>query len=366
MIDSREHQTGQERVWLRQLLVEHQQICWLHGVKLRIPVFEISEGARRAGSWAPGFSSLKIAGWLIQNHDWHVVLEVLKHEMSHQYVHEVLGGGGERPHGPYFKEACQKLGVHPHFWRATGEIPHFLGKESRKPQAILARVEKLLSLAQSNNEHEAALAMEKANALLRKHNISRLEQGIASDYDYLIINEGKKRITAMQRAIAVILKDFFYVQVVIGRQFDAASGQSCRVIELIGAGENLAVAEYVYYFLVRRLESLWQGYREASQAPGREKRSYQLGVLKGFHGRLRDQEEQSLAAQAGHTNALICSQDQGLIHYYHQRHPRLRKVRHQGPKVYSGSYQAGEEEGQNLVIHKVVASKGESGCYLPL
>ena len=148
-----------QRTWLRQLLVEHQQICWLHGVKLRPPVFEISDDARRAGSWASGFSSLKIAGWLIQKHDWHVVLEVLKHEMSHQYVHEVLGGPDEKPHGAAFRVACQKLGVHPQFWRATGQIPLFLGKDSRKPQVILARVEKLLSLAQSANEFEAALAI---------------------------------------------------------------------------------------------------------------------------------------------------------------------------------------------------------------
>ncbi len=356
-----------QRAWLRQLLTEHQQICWLHRLGLRAPVFEISEDGSRAGSWSAGFASLKMAGWLIRDHSWDVVLEVLKHEMAHQYVHEVMGRGHEKPHGPAFQEACQRLGVHPHFCRATGHIPRLLRAESSKPQRIQAKVEKLLSLAQSANEHEASLAMEKANALLRKHNIRRVEQGAPADYDYTIINEGKKRISAVQRVIAAILKDFFFVQVVIGRQFDAASGQTFRVIELIGAGENLAVAEYVYFFLCRRLDCLWQEYRKASKAQGREKRSYQLGVLKGFQSRLRSQEAQAMAAQSTATNILICRQDHSLISYYQRRHPRLKKVRHRGAKVFSGSYQAGEEEGQNLVIHKAVVSRPEaSGALLPV
>ncbi len=352
--------TAQQRVWLRQLLAEHQQICWLHRLTLKAPVFEITEDASRAGSWSAGFASLKMAGWLIRDHSWDVVLEVLKHEMSHQYVHEVMGRYHEKPHGPAFQGACQRLGVHPQFWRATGRIPLFLKDEDAQPLAILTKVEKLLSLAQSANEHEAALAMEKANTLLRKHNINRIEQGITTDYDYLIINGGKKRITAVQRAIAVILRDFFYVKVVMGRQFDAASGQTFRVIELIGAAENLVVAEYVYFFLVKRLEALWQEYRTLSQAPVREKRSYQLGVIKGFQGRLRSQEQQAMAAPNPESNALICNQDQGLVCYYQRRHPRLKNVRHRGGKIHGRSYQAGEAQGENLIIHKAVVARGES------
>ncbi len=352
--------TEEHRAWLRQLLIEHQQICWCHRLQLRSPVLELSDDGSRAGSWSPDFASLKIASWLIRDHGWDVVLEVLKHEMAHQYVHEVMGCRHDKPHGPAFQEACQRLGVHPQFCRATGAIPRFLEGGSDRPRAILSKVEKLLSLAQSANEHEAALAMEKANALLRKHNIRRVEEATILDYDYTIINEGKKRISAVQRAIAAILKDFFYVKVIVGRQFDASSGQTFRVLELIGAGENLAVAEYVYFFLVKRLETLWRQYRKASGAAGREKKSYHLGVLKGFQARLRSQEKQAMTVRGATSNALICSQDHGLVSYYQRRHPRLKMVRHGGSKVFAGSYQAGEEEGQNLIIHKAVAA--QSGC----
>lgn len=352
--------TAQQQGWLRQLVAEHRQICWLHRLDLTPPVLEIMEDSSKAGSWTAGFASLKIADWLIREHSWDVVLEVLRHEMAHQYVHEVMGQGHQRPHGPAFDEACRKVGVHPRFCRATGTIPLFLkgAKAGPQPVAILTKVEKLFSLAQSTNEHEAALAMAKANLLLRRHNISRLEQQISARYDSLIINEGRQQITAVQRAMAAILKDFFYVQVVIGRQFDAGSGKTLRVIELMGAAENLAVAQYVYFFLNKRLEVLWQEFRRLGGVPGREKRSYHLGVLKGFAARLRGQEQQAMAHPGALSNALICSQDQGLVCFCRQRHPRLRNVRHQGAKLYRGSYEAGAEEGQRLVIHKAVASRG--------
>ena len=150
--------------WRRQLAQEYRQLCWLYRVRLRLPLFEIREGQSRAGSWSPGLDTLSLASWLIRDHSWDVVLEVLKHEMSHQYVQQVMGRGEELPHGPAFQEACDRLGVHPEFRAAQGAIPRLLSKEGQKPGAMLSRVEKLFALAQSANVHEAALAMEKANA----------------------------------------------------------------------------------------------------------------------------------------------------------------------------------------------------------
>lgn len=351
-----------QRVWLEQLLAEHQQISLLHGLRLSAPVFEISDDMNLAGAWTGGFAGLKMAGWLIRNHGWDVVLEVLRHEMAHQYVHEVMGRGHEKSHGAAFQEACQRLGVHPLFCRAGGSLPHLLQGERGRGRVLPAKVEKLLALAQSSNEHEAALAMEKANGLLRRYNISRIEEKVISRYDYLIINEGKKRISAVQRGIAALLKDFFYVKVIVCRQFDAASGQTFRVLELIGAEENLAVAEHVYSFLRQRLTVLWQTYRCRRAAPARQRRSYQLGVLSGVRKRLlrravASSPESASAPLATTTCALVCSRDKGLMSYYRQRHPRLSRRCHRGPGLHGGSFLAGREEGGKLLIHRAVVSR---------
>jgi hypothetical protein len=345
--------------WRRQLAQEFRHLCWLYRVQLRLPLFEICEGQSRAGSWSPGLDTLSLASWLIREHSWDVVLEVLKHEMSHQYVHQVMGRGDEQPHGPAFQEACDRLGVHPEFRASQGAIPRLLGKEGQQSGAMLAKVEKLFALAQSANEHEAALAMAKANAILRRYNLERLDRQAATDYDYLIINPGSKRIAAHQRLIAAILNDFFYVNVVIARQFEAESGETLRVIELTGAKENLAVADHVYHFLIRRLDYLWQEYRKSTGALGREKNSYWLGVLNGFREKLTLQDREAMRASSDNTDSsLICASDPGLIRYYRARYPRLRTVQHSGPRVHADIYQAGQQEGKQLVIHKGVGDSG--------
>jgi len=351
--------------WRRQLAQEYRQLCWLYRVRLRLPLFEIREGQSRAGTWSPGLDTLSLASWLIRDHSWDVVLEVLKHEMSHQYVQQVLGRGGEMPHGPAFQEACDRLGVHPEFRAAQGAIPRLLAGKGGRSGGMLAKVEKLFALAESANEHEAALAMQKANAILRRYNLERLDRQ-AADYDYLIIHPGTKRIAAHQRAMAALLKDFFYVNVVIARQFEAQSGETLRVIELTGARENLAVAEHVYHFLSHRLEYLWREFRKSRGAMGREKNSYWLGVLNGFREKLTFQDQEARRASGDLTeSSLVCASDPGLIRYYRARYPRLRTVQHNGPRVHADTYQAGQQEGKQLVIHKGVGtSDGNTGLLL--
>jgi hypothetical protein len=352
--------------WRRQLAQEYRHLCWLYRVRLQSPLFEISEGQSRAGSWSPGLDTLSLASWLIRDHSWDVVLEVLKHEMSHQYVQQVLGRGDELPHGPSFQEACDRLGVHPEFRVAQGAIPRLLSREGERSGGMLGKVEKLFALAQSANEHEAALAMAKANAILRRYNLERLDCQAATDYDYLILKPGGKRIAAHQRLIAALLKDFFYVNVVIARQFEAASGETLRVIELTGAKENLAVADHVYHFLIHRLEYLWREYRKSTGALGREKNSYWLGVLNGFREKLVLQDREAMRTTGNDTeSSLICASDPGLIRYYRARYPRLRTVQHSGPQVFGDPYQAGQQEGKQLVIHKgVTADSGNLGRLL--
>ncbi|PIY21087.1 MAG: hypothetical protein COZ12_06615 [Deltaproteobacteria bacterium CG_4_10_14_3_um_filter_60_8] len=362
-------ETTPRGAWRKQLVDEYRHLCWLYRLPLRPPVFEIMDNQSRAGAWSPGFDTLKIAVWLITDCTWDVVLEILKHEVSHQYVQQVMGRMDEVPHGPAFQEACDRLGVHPAFRTATGRIPRLLQRQGpHTGSGVLARIEKLFSLAQSANEHEAALAMQKANALLRKHNLERIGQQAATEYDYLIINLGKKRLAAYQRVIASLLKDFFYVNVVLSQQFDPKTLTSHRVIELIGARENLDVAEYVYRFLENRLPHLWQGFSQDTGVPAKERNSYFLGVLHGFRQKLQEQDRQDMASRGGAgAGELILANDPGLIRYCRWRHPRLRTIQHAGPRVYVNAYEAGQQEGRQLVIHKGVAGQAQGiGGLLPL
>ncbi|MFU8819237.1 MAG: SprT-like domain-containing protein [Desulfurivibrio sp.] len=365
------------QAWQRQLVREHQNICHYYRIALPTPLFEIGEGKSRAGSWSPHPEPgiINIAGWLIRQHSWDVVLEVLKHEICHQYVASCCPRVQEPPHGPAFRRACELLGVHPDLRRAQGEIPRRLDQANAAPPPrppLMTRVEKLLALATSANEHEAALAMGKAGELMRKHNLARLA---ASDsppptdhYDYLVIDSGRTRRAPHHNHLAAILRDFFYVRTVSYQLYQPAGDCHHRVLELLGAKENLLVAEYVYHFLEEQLARLWDRFRQSNRdrVSGREKNSYYLGILNGLREKLAGGEirpgkpatrPQRAAPGAGvvappTSSQLICAADRGLQQFHDQRYPRLRSTRGRGVRLYDTSYRAGKQEGRRLTIHK--------------
>ena len=78
---------------------------------LRTPALELSDATGRLGRWRSDVRSIEIARTLVMDQPWGVVVEVLKHEMAHQYVHEILGQTSETSHGPAFRDVCKRLGI---------------------------------------------------------------------------------------------------------------------------------------------------------------------------------------------------------------------------------------------------------------
>jgi len=111
------------RKWLYQLQSEFKQICSWYRIALAVPSFRISESPATLGSWHPESRTISISSTLINEYSWDAVINVLKHEMAHQYVHEYMGRGMELPHGQAFADACNKLGVLSPFNAATGDTP---------------------------------------------------------------------------------------------------------------------------------------------------------------------------------------------------------------------------------------------------
>src|SRR5688500_11825563 len=76
--------------------------------QLRPPAFELTHSRERLGRWLPGCRTLELSRVLLLEHGWGVLEEVLKHEMAHQYVHEILRVPDESAHGPVFRRICQE------------------------------------------------------------------------------------------------------------------------------------------------------------------------------------------------------------------------------------------------------------------
>ncbi|MFM8316144.1 MAG: SprT-like domain-containing protein [Deltaproteobacteria bacterium] len=344
------------RAWTFQLAEDYLQILFAYKIKLKKPVFEIRPLGNRWGQWDPETRTMTFSERLIETHPWNIVLEILKHEMAHQYVTDIFGS--DESHGPLFKQACDKLGVA--FWarKAESELEALIKlgelENNEEESRLLNRVEKLLALATSTNEHEALAAMQKVQQLYVKYNLERVEKNQNVQYLSKIIFTHKKRLERYQYVICSILNEHFFVEVIHSSLYDAKKLSEFKVIEILGTRENVQMAEYVYHFLMNQIEILWKGYQKERHKNPRARRSFSLGVATGFRDKL---ERHSLELDKKESSkALVARQDKELEVFVRSRYPRLVKIQH-GARVHEAiHYNAGKNRGASLVLHRGVSS----------
>lgn len=365
-----------ERLWVAQLYKEYKEIAWYHRIAFKPALIQISDMQSAWGKWDPFLRTITVSRRLINEHSWDVVLEILKHEMAHQYVAECMGMVRDTAHGLSFKIACEKIGVSPWAARATGEIPKVIPSIrervlSRDDERLLDRVAKLLSLAQSTNEHEALLAMERVRELYAKHNLAKLRQADSQDaMDSMFVTRKKKKTEPSEIKILAILNDHFRVRVIHTHLYDAASCTRYKAAEIMGRRENILMAEFVYHFLAQQCASLWAAHKKETKCAGNKRRSYQLGILAGFdHKLLQTQKLDEVASSSlGITStefASLMKIDQSEITaFVGMRYPRLSSKSWGRGTLDRASYESGQTAGRSLNLNKPIASGSRFGGFL--
>lgn len=337
-----------ENACLRALATEYDQLNYdLFNDLLRRPELRLGEGRSRLGTWETNPPTITLARQLVLERPWGVLVEVLKHEMAHQFVNQVLRVD-EPPHGPAFAQVCRERGIDA---RASGELE---SSEVRAgTQGILAKVAALLSLAESSNPHEAEVAMSTAQRLMLKHNLSRVEERQSQGYRFAHLGRPTGRVNESQRVVATILRDFFFVETLWVSVFRPLESKWGSVLEVCGSPENVALAEYVHGFLTHTAERLWRAHQRSSGTRGnRDRRKYVAGVMAGFYSKL--ERERGINREQG----LLWLGDEKLKAFFRRRYPRVRSISY-GTSRASEAYGKGHAEGQRIVLHKgVSASSG--------
>ncbi len=316
--------------------------------KLRPPAFELVSSVDRLGRWVPMHRTLELSRDLLVLHGWGVLEEVLKHEMAHQYVDEVLQVRDEPAHGPMFRRVCQERGIDA---RASGAP---LNADESAENPMLERIAKLLALAESPNEHEAQAAMSAAQRLMLKHNIEAAVSGTAPSYCFRHLGKPTGRISEHERRLAMILDEFFFVQVIwvpVWRVTDAKRGS---VLEVCGSRDNVELAAYVYDFLTYTSDALYRADRKRrADRTHQARRKFLAGVMSGFHERLKSERKRS------ETQGLVWAGDAELGGYFRRRHPHVRWARH-AVSTTGEAYARGQTAGRNIVLHRGVKSGGSA------
>ncbi len=348
-----------ETALLRELAVEYKQLnqSYFKGV-LEQPALSLVAHQSRLGQWDRATRTLELSRPFVLSHGWGVVVEVLKHEMAHQFVHEVLGEAFESAHGPAFRDVCQRLGID----RAASGIPRVaLGAEARgadDPETkMIDRVARLLALAESPNVHEAEAAASAAQRLMLKYNLEVGHKARAAGYAFAHVGKPTGRVTEAERILAMLLSKHFFVEVIWVPVYRALEGKRGSVLELCGTHANLAMAEYVHTYLTRTAEQLWGDHKKAAQvASNRDRRTYVAGVMTGFADKLARQ------AFSHKEQGMVWVRDADLGHFFRRRHPHIRHIRHAGTRK-NDAYAHGREAGRRIVLRRAVegaaASRGK-------
>ena len=228
-------------------------------------------------------------------------------------------------------------------------------------------------MAESSNEHESVLAMEMAGRLLKRHNLRQTNEDLQNNYVYAIINGKSKRIEAYQRRIILILKKYFYVEVLYASLYDPLNDDVHKTFEIFGKKENVEIAEYCYHFLNQKLTSFWQENNKSFTGNKRiAKKSYYLGLLQGFSDKLQDQANTGrrqapnlLRSESSAKSEVVAVGDTALQRFIHSRYPRISRRSIGRTKIYRDAFDNGIQTGRTIVIHKGIAeAAGNNGNLL--
>lgn len=324
--------------------------------RLSPPVFTFIDSQRKLGSWCPETRCISINRSMAIDFPWRFTAQTLQHEMAHQYVSEIAQVQ-EAPHGPVFAQACLRMGISPSASaNLDPTVPAGLDEQNDASLKVIAKVKRLLALAQSPNRNEAENAAAMARTLMVKHNLEQQKaQGHQEgQYGYLHLGTPSGRIHEHQQRIASILANFFFVEVVLVPVYQPKLGKYARVIEISGRKANLEMANYVHDFLIASAKRLWeQHFVQAKLRSRRPRLTYMAGVMAGFYARLAAQD-QALSGEG-----LVALADPKLLDYVGTRHPRLRTTRASG-RQRTSAFEAGQKAGKEIVLQKPVQNQSAS------
>ena len=334
-----------ERALVRELLGEWRRLnASYFRNALRAPVLALTESRHFLGRWSHDERTLELSRPFVLSHPWGRVVEVLKHEMAHQYVHEILRELGETAHGNAFRGVCERLGID---HAASGVPPRSPTSDGDDEERMVARIAKLLALAESPNQHEAEAAMAAAQRLMLKYNLE--QRAVAQRYGFRHLGKPSGRVGEAERLLAGLLGKYFFVEVIwvpVYRPLEAKRGS---VLEICGTDPNLAMAEYVHAYLSHSSEELWRAHKRAARvSSNRDRRTYLAGVMAGFAEKLARQSTEQ------RSEGLVWISDGDLSDFYRKRHPHIRNVRYGGQRR-TEAFSHGREAGKKLVLRKPIA-----------
>jgi hypothetical protein len=172
---------------------------------------------------------------------------------------------------------------------------------------VIEKLQKLLRLAESANEHESALALERAQELAIRHRIELASVQAWGDERAEADPIGRLGRTHHKRSMA-----HRYVGWIVRGHFNVDLIYSGKTVYFIGSKSDIDFAKYVWDFLELEFRRLFNAYCVENRRPTGDRRarsSYYYGLYAGLSKKLESAKRQatadalaSVAHNTGQTN----------------------------------------------------------------
>jgi hypothetical protein len=226
---------------------------------------------------------------------------------------------------------------------------------------IIDKIKKLLALANSCNEHEAALAASHAQRLLAAHNLAMAD---------ITASERPEQADRVETDVARSLPKWIrHLSAGVSSAFDcqAVHHPATGKMTFIGVGADVQVAAYTFTYLDRTVRKLCSGYLKQFGGPaiaGRQRElmrhSYYLGAVSTITRQLQEQKRQTPVSPG----ALVPVKE-GLIRKAMDEMGPIRQMHSRRSYINATSYSQGQTDGQQVSIRKGVEQSRSPQKSLP-
>ena len=273
----------------------------------------------------------------------HIIRDILRHELAH-FLCYLEFGGDTSAHGDYFKTICTR-----YQWNDAAkaslnlDIKDDLLEGDLKAQKMKIKFQALLKLSESDNIHEAEIATLRANELLIRYNLDKVQDHDEAIYAKVLLTS--KRKSAKLICIYDIIRSFMVRPIFI-------YGKSLVRLEVCGRRENIELAEYVANFLENELENLW---KKSGLKGTREKNSFFRGIASGYSS--KHQEMGTHLKESDQRSLMVIEKTLDLN--MQQMYSRLSYSSSQS-KTDAKAFGAGQKVGKSLSINPAIKNKTKS------
>jgi hypothetical protein len=276
---------------------------------------------------------------------------VVKHELAH-YMTFIEHGPHVLPHGKEFHEFCKKMGWSEAVSKATATMEELMISSSEGDNRVLSKVQKLMALSTSSNQHESEQAMIKSQKLLLKYNVDAKFVSDDKEEEKMFLKRiiMQKKRDAKLSMISRILQTFFVSPVF-------CRGDTYTYLEILGTAVNIQIAEYVAHFLEEKVDELWgQARKLYPHLKGITARnSFMHGIAEGYCRKVEALKREYSSIES---NAVLVIENQ-LQEFSDIAYGRLRTTKSSARHCQASS-EAGRQFGENLRINPALEKTSQN------